>query len=327
MGFVMERQYIKDLKEGSIVRGRFVVKDKEPPKDYRNKDGKYFFIEVGDKTGSMNLRYWGGADAEKVEKLYEDIGIGDVISITGIVGYDKFEDILVINLNEGMHVLKKCELLDGEEEELLPKSKMDQKELMNEVVDAIASVKNKYIQNLLKEFFRDKEFIEKFKKSPESIAHNHNYISGTLEHVVSTIRIVNAIASFYKELDRDILIAGAILHDIGKICEYKYKTTIEATEEGKFLGHVFIGNLMLHEKIKSIEGFPKEIEMKLSHVIMTHHSNDELKSLKTAEACAIRFAVELDANVKEYIQAIEAGRAYGEEWVYNRGLGSSLYLK
>ncbi len=140
------------------------------------------------------------------------------------------------------------------------------------------------------------------------------------------------ISGYYPQLNRDLLITGAILHDVGKIGAYKARTSIDMTDSGKFLGHITMTNAMVEEKLRGMDSFPEVLKMKLKHMILSHHGNVESgyqspKRLKIPEASALYHADLFDANVKDYLQGMENERNLDDAWVYLRSIGSEVYMK
>ncbi len=325
---------VKELKEGFEIKGCYAIRSKQTPRSYRNKVGKYFFIDLVDKTGSIPGKYWGGPDEDQVVELYNSIGVGDVVEITGSVAIDQFEERLVVTMNEGIHTIRKCDPSEYDLKDFLPTTKRDIDKMMEEISQYIDTVQEPHLKGILQRFFEDDDFVEEFKISPSAIIHHHNYLGGHLEHTLGVVKFCEAISTFYDDLDRDLLVTAAILHDIGKIEGYSYKAsaTIDQTDEGKFIGHLIMGDRMIRAKISEVTEFPKELQLKLSHMILSHHAFAEWgspKRIRTAEAAALHFADQMDSQVKEFLQAIEEGRELEEEedWAYVHSFGRPVYLK
>lgn len=328
------RQYIEELKklqDGSPARGRFAVRSKESVRDYKSKEGKFFFLEIADRTGSLGLKYWGGSDGRTAIELYNSLQVGDVVMVTGTVGIDKYDGVPVVTVNEGSNLLKKVESVPTEElGEYLPSTKRDRAAMMAELTGRINGLKNEHLKALLDSFFSDSAFSQRYSAAPSAMVHHHNYIGGNLEHSLNVLKICMTLCEFYPELDRDLLTAGAILHDVGKLEEYSSRAAITMTDEGRFLGHVTIGGRMVAERAGRIPGFPPELLMKLGHLMMTHHGTlDEVqrKGFKIPEAAALHWADQADAQTKEFVQAVEAAKETTDGWVYNRAVGNEIYTK
>jgi 3'-5' exoribonuclease len=325
---------VKELKEGLEIKGCYAVRSKQTPRAYRSKPGKYFFIDLSDKTGSIPGKYWGGADEEQALELYNSISVGDVVEITGSVGIDPFDERLVITMNEGVHSLRKCDPSEYDFRDFLPTSKRDLDKLMDEIKEFIGTVQEQHLKQLLDKFFSDPLFVEDFKVSPSAVIHHHNYLGGHLEHTLGVIKLCDTICGYNPELDRDLLITAAILHDIGKLDGYSYKESaaIDQTDEGRFIGHLVMSDRMVRDKLRELDEFPQDLLMKLSHMILSHHAFAEWgspKRIRTAEAAALHFADQMDAQVKEFLQAIEEGRELeeDEDWAYIHSFGRPVYLK
>lgn len=329
------KQYVEEIKklpDGSPVKGRFAVRSKEAVRDYKNKEGKFFFLELSDRTGSIGLKYWGGPDSRSALELYNSLQPGDVVMLTGTVGMDKFDNVQVVTVNEGTQLLKRVEAVPpGELAEYLPTTKRDRAAMMEEMLGHIRSMRNAHLKALLDSFFSDNAFRDRYAASPSAIVHHHNVVGGNLEHSLNVLGLCLRLCESYPELDRDLLVAGAILHDVGKLDEYSAKAAITMTDEGRFLGHVTIGARLVAEKARLVPGFPTELLMKLQHLIQNHHGSfnpeNQLKGMKLAEAAALHLADEADAMTKEILQAVEEARKGQDAWVYDRRIGNEIYTK
>ncbi len=324
-----ELKQIKEIKEGDLIRGKFAVRTKESPREYKNKQGKYFFLSIGDQTGNIPLKYWGGPDEKDVMRLYNMIQVGDVVELTANAEIDRYDGKLTVSLEEGIHIMRKCNEDEYNPEEFLPKTDKDIGAMIMELESLAESIVSPHLKALINAFFKDNDFVESFKESPSAMIHHHNYIGGLLEHTLNVTIIADALCKSYKDLDRDLVLAAAILHDIGKIPSYQLRTSIDLTDEGRFIGHVALSDISVRERIRTLHDFPKELEMKLSNMILSHHRNNEwgaLIRLSTAEAAVLHYADELDSQVKEYLQAIEAEKDNEDNWVYVRNLGHEIYI-
>jgi 3'-5' exoribonuclease len=326
------KKQIQDFREGDYIRGMFAVRSKETPREYKNKPGKYFFLGVGDKTGEISLKYWGGPDDKGLIHLYNNLQVGDVIEVMGEVAMDKFDNVLTLSLDEGLHPLRKCGEEEYKPEDYLPQSERDLEDMMEEMHTIVGSVQEENLRKLLESFFSDQSFTKEFKESPAAMKHHHSYLGGLLEHTLNVVKLCEMLSNNYPVLNRDLLITGAILHDVGKIGAYKAVTSIDMTDQGKFLGHITLGSAMVEEKLKVIDSFPEVLKMKLNHLILSHHGNVESgyqapKGLKIPEAAALYYADLFDAKVKEFLQEMEREKNLEDAWVYLRGVGNEVYMK
>jgi 3'-5' exoribonuclease len=312
------KQYVEEIKklpDGSPIKGRFAVRSKEAVRDYKSKEGKYFFLEISDRTGSMGLKYWGGSDPRTALELYNSLQPGDVVMLTGTVGMDKFDNVLVVTVNEGTQLFKRVDTIPPEElAEYLPTTKRDRAAMMEELLSVVKTVKNGHLRSLLDAFFSDSAFRDRYAASPSAIVHHHNVVGGNLEHSLNVLKLCLKLCEAYPELDRDLLVAGAILHDVGKLDEYSAKAAITMTDEGRFLGHVTIGTRLVTERAERIPDFPLELILKLGHLIQNHHGSFNHEN-------------QLKGMTKEFLQSVEEARQGQDAWVYDRRIGNEIYTK
>jgi 3'-5' exoribonuclease len=320
---------ITNLKEGNRFQGKLAVRSKETPRDYKNKDGKYFFMVMGNVSGNIPVKYWGGSNPEEAMKLYGSIGVGDVFEFAGDVEVDRFSGELSLSVNEGAHMVKRVPEGEIDIKEYLPQSDKDLNTMFGQLDSLAKSVEDEHLSGLLASFFGDAEFVSELKKAPSAVMYHHNYIGGLLEHTLAVATICDSICSTYPSLNRDMLMAGAILHDVGKLNSYVYRTCIDQSDIGKLLGHVVLGDRMVQQRIEKLQAFPLGKRNELSHIIMAHHarSDDNIpKRIKTVEACALHYADQLDGYVKDFLQAMESNRQLEDKWVFDRTVGHEIYL-
>ncbi len=330
-----KEQFVENLREGDAVTDLFAVKIKNPPRPYKR--GTWFDLIVTDKTGEISVKYWGGENKDRVKRLFDSFTIGDIVQIrSGMV--ETYEDRSQISINETTGGIRRCSPDEYDVSEfLIALEEKKIEELFEIIKKEIMQIENEQLKALLNEFFKDKEIIEKYKHSPSAISHHHNYIGGNLEHAVGVLRLCKNICEMYPVINRDILVTGAILHDIGKLKEYEYSATIDKTDEGNFIGHIVMGDLWIKEKIKKIreeKEFTKELENMISHLILSHHGKYEYGSPrmpKTIEACVLHQADLMDSQVKNFIQNIDdAKKTLDDKWAFiydgNAGKRRPMYL-
>ncbi len=319
---IKKEQFIENLREGDVVNDIYAVKIKNPPRQY--KKGVWFDLVIIDKTGEINLKYWGGENKGRVKRLYDSFKIGDVIEVR-LGNVEIFADKPQISINETVGSIRKCKENEYEITNFirsLEKEKID--DLFKVVKKEIANVENNDLKNLLDIFFSDEVFVKDFCTSPSAINHHHNYVGGNLEHTVGVMRLCKNICEMYEGININLVIAGAILHDIGKIKEYETKAAIEKTDQGNFIGHIVIGDRLIREKINNLrekgKEFDKDLEDKLCHIMLSHHGKFEFGSPtmpKTIEAMVVHAADLMDSQVRNFIQIIEEGRKTSDdEWAY-----------
>jgi 3'-5' exoribonuclease len=161
-------------------------------------------------------------------------------------------------------------------------------------------VKNPWLKRLLNDVVEDPSIMPRLKRAPAAMTMHHAFLGGLLEHVVSLLGLAAGVTAHYTELDADLLVAGVILHDIGKIDELRYARGIDYSTEGRLLGHIMIGVSLVHEKIKAIPGFPPQLAVLLEHLIVSHHGTHEFGSPslpQTREAVALHFLDDMDSKM------------------------------
>ncbi len=328
---------VKMCAEATVVNGKYAVRSKELPRDYKNKDGKFFFIEVGDKTGNITVKYWGGPDGGKTVEFFNSLSVGDIVELSGIVEKDRYDSRNAIAINEGANKIEKvgttkAMLADGTMSDssidYLPSSESIEESFIKLKRHA-ASIDDAHLRALVLLFLEKPEFAEAFKTVPGTSMNHHNYIGGNIEHTLAVTELCIKMCEMHK-LDRDLLVAAAILHDVGKVKEYTADVSIEITDDGKFLGHVHMGIIMVSEMIRNIPHFPDETASKLLHTIVNHHGAPDTglaKGVKLAEACALNLANALDMRTKEFLQIKQEMDGSTDRWVYARSLGTDIFIK
>jgi 3'-5' exoribonuclease len=328
---------LKSLREGDLIEGRLAVRSIDAVgqgiKDYSNKPGRFFVIDVGNHSGDVLLKYWGGKNPEKVTKLFDSIRVGDVVSVKGKFVYDSYSKKNVISINEEVkyggseETLKKVSEGEFAPTDFLPsKSEGEIESLFSELENLIQSVSDEGLKTLLEAFFKDSEFSTTFKKTPAARKHHHNYLGGLLEHSLNVAKLCDKICEFYP-LDRDLLISGALLHDLGKTKEYTLKASVDVSSEGRLIGHLPLTMEMVRLKMTGVADLSEERMNMISHMMLSHHGELEKGSPKEPafpEAVALFHADYMDAFVKNTLQELEE---VDEEWTYSRGMRRMLYKK
>lgn len=317
-----KEQFIENLREGDVVNDFFAVKVKNPPRSYKR--GTWFGFVATDKTGEIGVKFWGGDNKDRVKRLYESFKVGDVLQIR-LGNVEIYEERPQISINEKNGGLRRCSPNEYDVSDFIPALEENQiRELFERIEKEIETVENEQMKGLLSLFFDDSVFVKNFTHSPSAMTHHHNYVGGNLEHIVGVVRLCNNICEMYPGINRDLLITGAILHDVGKLKEYKTTAAINKTGEGNFIGHIVIGDRLIREKIvelkKKGKSFDQDLENHLCHLILSHHGKYEWGSPrmpKTVEACVLHQADLMDSQVKNYIQNVEESKKMtDEDWAF-----------
>lgn len=284
----MKSPAVSDLKDGQAVEALFLVCEKEVRASARG-NTTWLQLELGDRTGSISGKMW-----DNFEPLLATFESGDVVRIRARAKL--YNGRLELTVDQITPVAETSyELAD-----FLPHTRYEIDALYAGLLSAVASVKNPWLRQLLASVVEDPSIAPRLKRAPAAMTMHHAFIGGLLEHIVSLIGLSTALSAHYPELDSDLLLAGAVLHDIGKIDELRYAREIDYTTEGRLLGHIMLGVGMVRDKIKAIPGFPPALAVMLEHLILSHHGTHEFGSPslpQTREAVALHYIDDLDSKM------------------------------
>ncbi|MFA6049175.1 MAG: HD domain-containing protein [Candidatus Micrarchaeia archaeon] len=307
----MERQTVNEILEKAEktqipINSTFAIVERTPLTDYKSgKPGAWFNLLLGDKTGKIKLKCWGGLDKSKTQCLYEKLDVGRVISVTGSAAFDSYDDdIIVTAKEEGL-----CEVSEFNPKDFLKESSRDVNQLMLELDAFREEVTDPDLKAILAEFYKDENTRKKLIYSPGAMFYHHDYVGGLAEHICSVTKICKLLCEEYPNLNRDLLITGALLHDIGKIQEYRVKgLAFEYDPDSAYIGHIFTCEKELSKLINKLPEFPKEYSNELRHMIVSHHGTPDMGSpVKPGfiEAEALHLADLTDSQVSKFSIATE----------------------
>jgi len=313
-------QFVKDLKDGDEVDSLFSVKFKKPPRQYAK--GMMFEVRIADRTGEISIKYWGGKAEAEVRKAYEAFDSDDVVRVKGTAS--SYRDVLEISVRPDMcGSVAKVPPGAFDLGDFVERSEHDLDQLMASLNAHIRKVQNQHLKQLLAYFFADEAFVSRFKVAPASMQLHCNWIGGLAEHTLNVVDICDFLARKYPKLDRDLMITGALLHDIGKLDEYEVTTNIDVSVDGMLRGHIVIGAEMVSKACDSIPHMPKNLRLKVVHLVLASHGEPEYGAVKKPqfpEAVALHIADDADAKLEQYITAKEEARTE-DPWIYDRRLG------
>ena len=266
----------------------------------------FLSTELGDKTLSLNANVWEG-----FANVVARGKVGDVVKVTGAV--EEYQGSLQIRV-----ATIRLSKADDEvsPKDFLPQSKRILKEMQDEFNKRITNISNKFLKKLLKQIFTGEKY-EQFCLAPAGKSWHHAYIHGLIEHTLEIIKICELMCEFHPELNKDLIVSGAMLHDIGKIEELSFDSAFEYTDKGKLVGHIVVASNLVRDEIKKIPGFPQELENNLIHLVLSHQGKLQHASPvvpKTAEAIALYQADELSAKVNAYKNVIQSETKAGSNW-------------
>ena len=311
----MKKIFIKEIKAGDAVDDLFVLVNKHLA---QKRDGNNFLnVTLTDKTGNLKGVVW-----DNVDKIAARIKSGDFVRTQGQIS--EYKGALQFVIKD----MDMCPVESVDRSDFLPKTQRDIEKMFARMKKITASMETEYLRELFEAFWHDEEFVRQFKNTPAAKHMHHAYIGGLLEHTLSMALLVDKVASHYGGIDRDLLLAGAILHDIGKIREFEYSSKIDYSDEGRLINHLVIGIQLIEEKLHELKDFPEEAAILLKHMIVSHHGAREFGSPeppKTIEAVLLNYIDEMDSKVngiRDYMSAEDPN----ETWTsYHRLLGRHFY--
>ncbi|MCL1935903.1 MAG: HD domain-containing protein [Defluviitaleaceae bacterium] len=288
-------KYIQDFKENDNIIGHYFCKQKQ---NMKTKGGKaYLSLKLQDKTGVIDAKVW------ELNNDIQNFEEKDTIKIDGVVN--------IFQNSPQLRVTKIRKSKEGEynQKDYIPVTDKDVDILYENLLSLINSVENIFVKTLLENFFIKNEYIAKnIKTHSAAKSMHHGYMGGLIEHLVSVTNICDFLSNNYKFVNRDILIAGALLHDIGKVYELNPFPDNDYTDIGEIMGHIVIGIELLTNEASKIDNFPKEYLNHIKHLIISHHGELEFGSPqkpKTIEAIILHCADNTDSKIKMYEEALE----------------------
>lgn len=301
------RLWLKDIKEDDRIHGLYLVRVKRI--GLTKKGDPFLSITLADRTGDVEARVW--ESAEELSSLFRE---GDILEVEGYAGSYR---------NQIQVTLSSLKVAEGDIDPslFLESTNKEISEMMGSLKEILKEIRNPRLKALIDRFFADRYFVSRFKKAPAAKNFHHGYLGGLLEHTLSVCQMTKAVVDHYPELDRDLLLAGAFLHDIGKIKEYKYQAQIDYTDDGRLLGHLILGVAMVDEKLADLKDFPRELALRLKHLILSHHGQYEFgspKRPKFLEAFALHLIDDLDAKINGLSRFMERDRQDGAWTDFNR---------
>ena len=327
----MKNQYVTDiLKDGIETKSEFAIKFKKPPVDYKSKPGLWFDLRLADKTGEITAKYW-GIDKAKTQTLYDSLSSGDVVFVSGKTQeYPKGSNTFSISIDGIEGNLRKCSEDEYVMEDFIATTKKDIKNMIEETKNILSTIKDIHLSSLTESFITDKKFLDEFASSPAAMHYHQNYVGGLLEHTLNVMKICEFLCGLYPELDHDLTIAGAFLHDIGKTKELETTSTvIDITDEGMLIGHTTIGYDMVSKKIDTLDTFPEILKLKILHMLLSHNGKQEYGSPKVPqlpEAATVYHADECDAKIDIFLRLKREANTE-DAWIWDRKISGHVYLK
>ncbi|MCU0599557.1 MAG: HD domain-containing protein [Desulfobacterales bacterium] len=311
----MKKKYINELVLSETVDDVFLLKEKTL---VRKKDGEYFLSMVlVDKTGIINAVAW-----DHVERLKSEIAAGGFVRVKGSVGEYKASRQISVRDMEPVSSEEICC------EDFMPATRRNVQQMLERLKKISETIETVHYRKLMTLFWQDDGFVDRFKLAPAAKKMHHAYLGGLLEHTLSLALLAERVVDHYGGIDRDLLLTGVMLHDIGKVKEFEYERSIEYSDEGRLISHIVIGIDMIEKKINQIEAFPEKASILLKHLIVSHHGSRELGSPQppmTLEAVMLHYLDEIDSKVNGIREFMESNGTDGDWTPYHKLLERYFY--
>jgi len=320
----MSRADIRNLNDGDTVEEVYLVADKQLRS---NRQGNpYLQLELRDRSGSITARMWNASEA--MQRLFEP---GDFLHIKGKV--QLYQGALQMILSQ----IQPVEPQKLNLSEFLPHTEQDISRMLDRLRQLL-KLSHPHLRSLMDCFLLDEALVHGLCRAPGGVRNHHAYIGGLLEHIVNLLemadRIFGGTPRLFPDVDRDLVLAGLFLHDIGKIRELTYEPSFGYSEEGQLAGHLVLGVQMLEDKVRELERllgepFPAELHLRLKHIIVSHHGSYEYGSPKlpmTPEALAVHYLDNLDAKLHSFTRDIREDRNSAASFTpFNQALQRKLF--
>jgi 3'-5' exoribonuclease len=283
----MKERFVTDLSPDAQVRTTFLVQARE--RKIARTGSAYLDLDLRDASGLVRAKLW------DCDRHALDFEVEDIVAVEGVV--EDYQGTLQIRVRK----ISRCSPEEVDLFDYLPRSRRDPEEMYATLIDRLRRVPEGPLRMLLLTIMEDPSIAEKYKRAPAAMSYHHAFLGGLLEHVLSLVQLGDQVCDHYEFLRRDLLLAGLVLHDVGKIEELSFSRGFRYSTRGQLLGHISIGLEMVQEKIRQIPGFPAELKGQIEHMILSHHGKVEFGSPKEPvfpEALVVHFLDEMDSKLE-----------------------------
>jgi 3'-5' exoribonuclease len=313
----LKKAFVKDIQERDWVDAPFLVRDKILG---MAKNGRpYMTIKLMDCSGEVEGRIW-----ERVDELSARFDKDDFVKVAGKAS---------VYMGKMQLVLQELERIEESSLDLadfLPVSGRTVAEMVAELTSLVDGLADTALKSLMQEFLADEDFMASYTRAPAAKSMHHVYLGGLLEHSLAVAVLADDISRRYVDINRDLLVVGALLHDVGKVSELRYQRSFEYTDAGKLLGHIVIGVELVEEKLRSLPSFPRDLAVHLKHLLLSHHGQYEYgspKRPKTMEAVILNFLDDLDSKINGVRTHIEREPDSESSWTQYHRLYDRYFFK
>ena len=316
-GLLMKEFYICDCArmENQTITSFFVVASKQV-KSKKNGD-LYLSAVLADRSGTLQANMWDNV-ADALDAFEQD----DFVKIKGVI--HKYNGRWQLT----MHKVRRMDEQEIEYADYIPKTSKDIDQLWRTLGEFVETFQDPWLKSLVKDFMEDEAIATAYRNAPAAKTLHHAFVGGLLDHVVSLFTACDLVARNYPQVNRDLLLTGAFLHDIGKVHELAYHRSIAYTTKGQLLGHMIIELEMLHQKLACLPGFPDELKILIEHMILSHHGQYEFGSPKLPmfpEALMLHYLDDLDSKMESMRAQFEREAELDSAWTsYNPSLARPL---
>jgi 3'-5' exoribonuclease len=310
----MKQSFVSSLQDGQTVTAHFLVCAKEIR---ATRDGKaYLRLELGDATGRVEARMWDGFD-----RMASEFERDDFVKVQARV--ENYRNKLQLAIEK----IRRAEESEVDPADFFAHTKEDVDGMYGKLLGIVASIGDPWLRELLDSVVRDPEIVPRLKRAPAAKVMHHAYYGGLLEHVLSLCNLCRVVLGHYPEADPDLLVSGAVLHDVGKLKELSYERSLGYTDEGQLLGHILIEYELVTKKMDAIGGFPPALKTLVQHMLVSHHGQYEFGSPKLPmfrEALLLHYLDDLDSKMGAIRLALESDQGEGNWTAFSGALERRL---
>jgi 3'-5' exoribonuclease len=284
----MKSPYVNELEPNQLITTSFLVHSKEIR---QKKTGElYLSLLLGDRTGELDAKMW-----DNVAEVMDAFDRDDFVKVKGMTQVFHNRPQLTI------HKVRRMDDSEIEFADYFPSSRRDPGEMWDELRATVAGLSNPHLKALLDAMLDDEDIAWRYRRAPAAKQIHHAFLGGLIEHVLSLCALARMTAQHYPNIDVDLLLAGIVLHDIGKIYELNYERGFSYSNDGQLIGHISIGLRMVAEKLRGLPDFPPQLRSLVEHMILSHHGQLEFGSPKLPmfpEALLLHYLDDLDSKME-----------------------------
>ena len=294
----MKSPFVSEVEPNKVITTSFLVHSKE----IRQKKSGEFYLSMllGDRTGELDAKMWDNA-----AEVMDDFDRDDFVKVKGLVQIFHNRPQLTV------HKMRRMDDSEIDYSDYFPSSKRDPDEMWRELRGVVSGLANPHLKALLNAVLDDPDVSVRYRRAPAAKSIHHAYLGGLIEHVLSLCTLARMASSHYTSVDYDLLIAGVVLHDLGKIYELNYERGFSYSADGQLLGHIHIGLRMVGDKLRGMPDFPPRLRSLVEHMILSHHGELEFGSPKQPqfpEAMLLHYLDDMDSKMECMRALIEKDR-------------------